>query len=94
MKANSKKMIAEITTAITTAITAKSNSKKILKTIDNTAKKIAKKINKRILKTTASIKGKKIKKASKIKKGDNGMLPEVKKNKLLTEMAADEIKAN
>jgi hypothetical protein len=94
MKSNSKKMVAEITTAITTAITAKSNSKKILKTIDNTAKKIAKKINKRILKTTAGTKGKKIKKAPKTKKSDNGMLPEVKKNKLLTEMAADEIKAN
>ncbi len=94
MKANSKKMVAEITTAITTAITAKSNSKKILKTIDNTAKKIAKKINKRILKTTAGVKGKKIKKAPKTKKSENGMLPEVKKNKLLTEMAADEIKAN
>jgi len=94
MKANSKKMIAEITTAITTAITAKSNSKKILKTIDNTAKKIAKKINKRILKTTENAKGNKFKKVLKTKKSDNGILPEVKKRKLLTEMAADEIKAN
>jgi hypothetical protein len=72
MKANTKKMAAEITSALSEATLVKSSGKKIMKKIDAVAKRMANKITKKIDsatgKTQKSILKKEQKKAEKTEK--------------------------